>query len=97
MESPAIWRGFFILKRVNTPRLASLVNDVKSENVFNKNAPWACPGETLLMYGFTTSVYSIKKGGIIFHLFLPQIYHELNLLMLWSNKDRKKDRTVRII
>jgi hypothetical protein len=28
-------------------------------------------------------IFNIKKGGIKFHLFLPQIYHELNLLMLW--------------
>ncbi|SFN35141.1 hypothetical protein SAMN05660413_00667 [Salegentibacter flavus] len=36
---------FFYSGRVNTPRLTSLVNVVKFENVFNYNAQWACPGE----------------------------------------------------
>ena len=39
----------FYSKRVNTPRLASFVNVIKFENVFLQNAPWACPGENLLL------------------------------------------------
>jgi hypothetical protein len=30
-----------------------------------------------------TTLYSNKKGGILLPPFLPQIYHKLNLLMLW--------------